>query len=440
MKNYSTYVKSVLDNCINEMALNSWLFVRRPGADFTRNRKMNFIDTLKFIIAKQKNSTQEELLNYFNYNAETPTQSALIQQRSKIRHEAFEFLFHEFTSSFTYTRNLKGYRLLACDGTSINIARNPDDESSYCLTDPYGKGFNQLLLNALYDIYNKVYVDAIIQPYRKMNEREAMCNMVDRYCQNNNDKVIFVADRGYESFNTIAHFIENNAKFVLRAKDVKGTKSMLSTLGLPEQDEFDVDVKRYLTRSSSKEVKSNPDIYKYIGNSPLDYMEKGTQPLYYMAFRVVRFKVSYIDGENYQSVITNLPRHEFSAADIKDIYSKRWGIETSYRELKYDIGIINFHSKKVDFIIQEIFAKLILYNFCLIITMHVVIEEKDTKYQYKVNISMAIPICIAFLVKSGNDPPMNVEKLIGRYIEPIRPGRKFPRFIKARTTISFNYR
>ena len=131
-------------------------------------------------------------------------------------------------------------------------------------------------LNALYDIYNKVYVDAIIQRYRKMNERESMCNMVDRYCQNNNDKVIFVADRGYESFNTIAHFIEINAKFVLRAKDVKGTKSMLSTLGLPEQDEFDVDVKRYLTRSSSKEVKSNPDIYKYIGNSPLDYMGKGT--------------------------------------------------------------------------------------------------------------------------------------------------------------------
>lgn len=188
-----------------------------------------------------------------------------------------------------------------------------------------------------------------------------------------------------------------------------GKTSMLSTLGLPEQDEFDVDVKRYLTRCTSVEVRANPHIYKYIAHSPLEYMPEGRHALYYMAFRVVRFKVSDEDSENYQSIITNLPRYEFSAADIKDIYAKRWGIETSFRELKYDVGIINFHSKKLDFIIQEIFAKLILYNFCLIITMHVVIEEKDTKYQYKVNISMAIPICIAFLVKSGNDPPMNVE-------------------------------
>lgn len=81
-----------------------------------------------------------------------------------------------------------------------------------------------------------------------MNERQAMCDMVDHYCQNNDDKVIFTADRGYESFNTIAHFIENNARFVLRVKDAKGKINMLSTLGLPEQDEFDVDIKRYLTR------------------------------------------------------------------------------------------------------------------------------------------------------------------------------------------------
>lgn len=440
MKNYSTHVKSVLDNCIGEMTLNSWLYVKKPGVDFTRSRKMNFDDTMKFLISKQKNSTQEELLNFYNYNSETPTQSAFIQQRDKIRPDAFEFLFHEFTSSFSYNKTLKGYRLLACDGTSINITRNPDDESSYCLTDPYGKGFNQLLLNTVYDIYNKVYLDAIIQPYREMNERQAMCDMVDHYCQNNDDKVIFTADRGYESFNTIAHFIENNAKFVLRAKDLTGKTSMLSTLGLPEQDEFDVDVKRYLTRSTSAEVRSNPHIYKYIRNSPLDYMEKGKHALYYMAFRVVRFKVSDEDGESYQSIITNLPRYEFSASDIKEIYAKRWGIETSFRELKYDIGIINFHSKKLDFIFQEIFAKLTLYNFCLIITMHVEIAEKDTKYQYKVNISMAIPICIAFLLKSGNDPPMNVEKLIGRYIEPIRSGRNFPRYIRKRTPISFNYR
>lgn len=33
-------------------------------------------------------------------------------------------------------------------------------------------------------------------------------------------------------------------------------------------------------------------------------------------------------------------------------------------ELKYTIGLTNFHAKKVEYIHQEIFARLIIYNFC----------------------------------------------------------------------------
>lgn len=440
MNTFATYVKSVLDNRINEISRNSWFYVKNPGVDFTRSRKISFSDTIKLLISKEKNSMQEEMLKFFNYDVETPTQSAFIQQRDKIRPDTFEFLFHEFTSSFSYDKTLKGYRVLAVDGSSFNIPRNPDDESTYCVTDPYDKGFNQLLTNALYDIYNRVYLDVIIQPYRKMNEREAMRSMVDHYCRNNDDKAIFLVDRGYESYNTIAHFTENNAKFVLRAKDVRGKKSMLSTLGLPDEEEFDVIVKRFLTRSNRKEHRTNPNVYKYIADSPLDYLDNDKDSLYCMSFRVVRFKMSDKDGGSYQSIITNLPQYEFSASEIKDLYALRWGVETSFRELKYDIGITSFHSKNIDFIVQEIFAKLILYNFCLIISMNVVVEDTGTKYQYQVNISMAIPICVEFLFRSGNDPPMNVEKLIGKYISPIRPGRSYPRYVKARRHIGFNYR
>lgn len=61
----------------------------------------------------------------------------------------------------------------------------------------------------------------------------------------------------------------------------------------------------------------------------------------------------------------------------------RWGIETSFRELKYSVTLLHLHSKKVDFIYQEIFAKLIMYNFCQMITQSVVIQqgEKETRLQ-----------------------------------------------------------
>ena len=60
------------------------------------------------------------------------------------------------------------------------------------------------------------------------------------------------------------------------------------------------------------------------------------------------------------------------------------GIETSFRELKYAIGLSCFHSKKMEYIKQEIYARLILYNYCEIITIHVVIHQKDTKHIYQI--------------------------------------------------------
>lgn len=60
----------------------------------------------------------------------------------------------------------------------------------------------------------------------------------------------------------------------------------------------------------------------------------------------------------------------------------RWGIETLFRELKYSIGLSNFHAKKVTYILQEIYAKLTMYNFCEVITSFVVIHQSDIKHLY----------------------------------------------------------
>ena len=41
---------------------------------------------------------------------------------------------------------------------------------------------------------------------------------------------------------------------------------------------------------------------------------------------------------------------------MKEIYHLRWGIETSFRELKYDLSGVQFHSKKDQFVYIEIYA------------------------------------------------------------------------------------
>ena len=78
-------------------------------------------------------------------------------------------------------------------------------------------------------------------------------------------------------------------------------------------------------------------------------------------------------------IITNLPLEEFSPEDIKALYHMRWGIETSFRSLKYTIGLLCFHSKKPEFIIQEIFAKLTMYNFTELIAASISIHKAIRK-------------------------------------------------------------
>ena len=155
-----------------------------------------------------------------------------------------------------------------------------------------------------------------------------------------------------------------------------------------------------------------------------------------MQLRVVRFQIA---PDRYENIITNLPEDEFPPEEIKALYNLRWNIELSFRDLKQTIAAEQFHCKTREYIGMEIYARMILYNFCSFITAHIVIDKKDTKYIYQVNYSMAIKICHEFLSK-GRAFPLPVEHLIGRYVLPIRPGRKYERRKRLQPPARFAYR
>ena len=116
----------------------------------------------------------------------------------------------------------------------------------------------------------------------------------------------------------------------------------------------------------------------------------------------------------------------------------RWGIETSFRELKHTVGLLHFHAKKVEYIYQEVFARLIMYNFTELVTSHVIIQKNHTKYAYKANFTVAVHVCRQFF--RGNVTPPDVEALILKHVSPIRPGRSSPRRTTVKKAVSFIYR
>ena len=429
MKNYPVHLRNLLNSVIREIAKHPERFCVNPGTDFTRNRKLPFEKVLSLLLKMGGHSLRDEMLDHLEFKDSPASVSALVQQRNKILPEAMEYLFRRFTQLCDRTKLYKGYRLFAVDGTDLQFTANPSDPQSYFPGSGGQMHYSFLHLNALYDLSNHCYLDAVVQKRRAANENAALIQMVDRL--EIKDPAIVIADRGYEAYNILDHIIQKNWFYLIRVRD---SRSIISPLTLPE-GEFDLPIQIHLTRSQTKHTKQlqkdYPGIYRFLPSTvTLDSLPFECKKLYPLSFRVVRFCTS---DTNTATLITNLDANTFPIDELKHLYHLRWGIETSFRHLKYTIGLSLFQSKKVEYITQEIFARLTMYNFCELITSHVVIQKKRRKYVYQTNFTAAVHICRQFL--RGAVSPPNVETLISSYVVPIRPGRSTPRKTK---NIKFN--
>lgn len=425
---FLTQLKATLDNCIDELEQIHFLFSRNPETDFSRKCKLTFKEYIQFMLQMQGKAVSNEILDFFSHSLSAPSKSAFTQQRYKLLPEGWDFLFYSFvTQCRSLTDNLYcGFRLLACDGSDVNIARNASDERTFIQEGE--KGYNAIHINALYDIINKTYCDFHVQGKKKLHERAALNLMVDRYA----DPVpsILMADRGYESFNTFAHLIRKNMKFVIRMKDI-GSNGILSAYDLPDE-EFDTHIETTLTRRHTKETVENPNIYTILQPSTdFDFLNENCR-YYDISFRIVRIR---LENGSYICIATNLSEEEFSFEELKKLYKMRWSEETSFREL----NLINWHSSKYDGILQEIAARMLLYNFCELVTAHAVIQTaENVRHVYKINFATAVNICRAYLKNGGNEAEIML--LIQRHLTPVRPNRKYPINLRSKRNRDFMYR
>ena len=343
MSNYINQVSDSLKNHISELANNPCLFLRNPNVDFSRKRKIDFKTFIGIMMNSGGATMSKELLDFFDFNKNTSSVSAFTQQRSKVLPETF------------WERN------------------------------QYGSIVNKLHLNAFYDVLNRIYTDVLVQTAADYNEFRACATMIDRSKLEN---IILVADRGYENYNIFAHAIEKGWKFAIRVKD-KNSNGIASGLNLPPNDEFDIDITQIFSKKNTKTTKNAG--YKWMPvNQVFDYLPRKSDKTYELSFRIIRFPIG---SNSYEIIITNLDKNIFDVKKIKEIYHLRWGIETSFRELKYAIGLTSFHARKPDFIKQEIYARLLLYNYCELITTHVIKQMKNNDKTKQVNFTIAIYIC-----------------------------------------------
>lgn len=216
MNKKSQELKTLLLSIINTQKHDLTGFVSNPDVDFSRNRKIPYEKMMLSLLTMEGTTLTNELLRQFGCDASTATSSAFVQQRKKILPIAFEKLFQDFVSQTSQNDAYKGYRLLAVDGSDIQIPTNTDDSDSLFIPKDGAKPYNLLHLNALYNLLTHTYEDAIVFKRKEAFEKKALAEMVDR--STIDEKSIVIMDRGYESYNVMAHVQEKGWFYLIRVK------------------------------------------------------------------------------------------------------------------------------------------------------------------------------------------------------------------------------
>ena len=111
--------------------------------------------------------------------------------------------------------------------------------------------------------------------------------------------------------------------------------------------------------------------------------------------RITEIELTTKIGKKYTEILSsNLPFNEFTTLDLKELYNKRWKIETNFDRLKNIIQIENFSGYSEEIIQQDFYANIFMFNYLMAMKLdadqkiqekH---ENKNLKYEYKTNLNV----------------------------------------------------
>ena len=378
---------------------------RKNKKVFIRNRKVSFAMNILLIFACLKRSIQtgiDQFIIDMDTGFNTYSKQAFSKRRQCILPEAFQELYRLSTEFFYKEAGYKtysGYRILAVDGSKVNLPCNKE------LMEIYGcqKSTNNLiqsLVSCLTDVLNNVILYGIMAPCNG-NGRELAKQHILNLSKIKTDKDIILFDRGYPSAGLMQYIDQSGFKYIMRC-----STSFVASI--------------------NKKNFTNDGIIKH------KFKKNGKE----VTFRILRFSIS---NNTTEVLVTNI-FEEFSTSNFKELYNMRWGIEKTYNCIKNRFGLESFSGTKPVCILQDFYANLYLYNALAMLMYgnnNKTPEKKDieTKYVYKINESQAVNKIRDNLIKAvmaeskieRNKLFMKVYKQLQKELVPVRPNRTYKR-------------
>lgn len=392
--------------------------------DFTRKRKLPFVPLVLFMINIIKQTLQKELTRFvkmFGDKSSNITKSAFSQSRIKLKPEAFielnDCLIHEF-----YTDNLikewNGFRLVAIDGSKLILPTHSEE-----LMEKFGELSNGMIIpqaqiSSCYDVLNEIILDTQLETLQ-VNEMNQAVRHLDKLSKGD----LVIIDRGYAA--TWFYYI----------------------LKIKRLDFVNRVPKQFLKNFEEFRLSNEKD--KIIGisvppqKSRYGLQRHGIDKEKIGSFKLRLVKVVLEAGEVEVLATTLLDREKYPLEIFKDLYFKRWGIETNFDHLKSNIHVEEFSGLSEIAIRQDFYVSAFINNLQSIIALDSKKEmDKDmkergartqepNKYEYKVNRNLSLGYMKDRIIDilTSNNPGYyeELKELFKKNPNPIRKGRKNPR-------------
>lgn len=266
-----------------------------------------------------------------------PSTAAIVQARQRVGARLFRELFHAVAGPIAAERTggafLGGLRLLAIDGTTLDVADTPANERAFGRpTTHRGEGaYPQLRLVALIETGTHVLCDVVLRPFRG-GEAPAARHLLRAV----GPGMLVLWDRGFHGYDLVRHTLARGAQVLGRTK---------ANVVFP--------VERVLPDDSYLST-------LYPSPKARRHRRDG------IAVRVVEYALDTPAGpgtERYRLITSLLDHRAFPARVLATTYHERWEVETALDEVKvhqwaHPRPLRSKHPREV---VQEVYGLLLAH-------------------------------------------------------------------------------
>lgn len=313
-----------------------------------------------------------------------------------------------YTDNDLAIKKWKRFRLLAVDGSRITLPITDELKNLYGETKNQSTtSIVQARCSVLYDVENKYALDGKLAPL-KQGERELALSHLT-FCQTGD---LLIYDRGYPSYDFINHHIKRKLDYLIR---VKVSFSQLTIA-------FEKSKKRSKIVSIFPGKNTKLSDKEYRKDTPIQ-------------LRLVRVELPKGQVEILMTSLMDIKK--YPNAIFKELYQKRWGVETFYDELKNKLKVEHFSGYSNHSILQDFYTALFISNVQTMIISEledeITLQNKEKKYDYKINTNLSYGflknriLSIFITQNSMEDSIQQIKKLFLDHQVPIRPNRSFER-------------